>query len=223
MSAPAYGSLLLFAIAAVFHLVSCFWKDAKYADLSKPLLMPLLALTAVLSLIPAAAPVSTVVLVTLALIAATAGDVLLLDASKWRFIAGTICFFAGHVFYLCLFAPAIAHIAPWSWAIFIPVALAFTYASWTTINKPTGISGIFIVVYTLILCTMVYSGVAGIISHYTAGSLFVLLGSLLFIASDGILSLTLFKKDFYPSRFVIMATYIAAEALLVYGACCQYC
>ena len=72
MSAPAIGSLVLFLLVAIFHLTACFYKNPKYADLSKPLLMPFLALTAVLFLLEKGAPTSTIVILTLALALGTA-------------------------------------------------------------------------------------------------------------------------------------------------------
>lgn len=187
------------------------------------MLMPLLALTAVLTLIPVKAPASILWFVTLALIFGTVGDVFLLDAkNNKRFLAGTASFFTGHLFYLFIFAPAIFKLPSWSWIIALPLSVAFTYVSWLAINRPKGITAVFIWGYTFILCMMVFSGVAGISSLHASPYSFVLAGAIMFIVSDGILSMTLYKKDFSSSRFVIMITYIAAEALLVLGACGLY-
>ncbi|MFA6937276.1 MAG: lysoplasmalogenase [Treponema sp.] len=222
MSAPAIGSLVLFLLVAIFHLTACFYKNPKYADLSKPLLMPFLALTAVLFLLEKGAPTSTIVILTLALALGTAGDVFLLDAKDKRFILGTLSFFIGHIFYLILFIPLTQKMPLWSWAVFAVCATLFTLCSWITINKPKGVKGVFIALYSLILCTIFFCGLSGTLTGYSSAALYVMIGAILFIASDGILSLTLFKKDFHFSRVVIMATYIAAEALLVLGAVAPY-
>lgn len=222
MSAPAIGSLVLFLLVAVFHLAACFFKNPKYADLSKPLLMPFLALTAVLLLLQKGAPNSTIIILTLALAFGTAGDIFLLDAKDKSFILGTLSFFIGHIFYLILFIPLTQKMPLWSWAVFAVCAILFTLCSWITINKPKGVKGVFIALYSLILCTIFFCGLSGTITGYSSAALYVMIGAVLFIASDGILSLTLFKKDFRFSRFVIMATYIAAEVLLTLGAVAPY-
>ena len=232
MSAPAICSCILLVIAIVFHLASCFMKDQKYADNSKPVLMPLLALTAVLSLIPSKAPTILVWYVTLALTFGTVGDVLLIHPkNKKRFLGGLGAFFIGHIFYLCIFAPAISKLPVWSYFIAAICTAGVVFVSWLTINKPKGKTGISICFYVVMLCALIFSGIANVIDYYPArpywahgeGSpLTILFGAILFMISDSVLSLSLFKKDFYPSRFIIMLTYIAAQVLLVYGACCKY-
>jgi len=222
MSSPAIGSLVLFGLVTVFHLVTCFMKNPKYSDLSKPLLMPFLALTAVLILIPQGASSSTIFILTFALVFGTIGDVFLLDAKGNRFILGTLALFIGHIFYLILFIPATADLPWWAWIIFVLGAIIFTLCSWLAINRPKGLTGVFVALYSLILCTIFFSGLSGVITGYSTGSIFVLIGSAAFILSDGILSMTLFKQDFFPSRFIIMLNYIGAEVLLTLGAVVPY-
>lgn len=226
MTAPSIAVLILFCLVALFHLITCFGTTpsnstntlSNYADLSKPLLMPLLGLVAVMILIPAKAT-TTAWLISFALLFGMVGDCFLLNAKdSKRFIAGTIAFFTGHVFYLFLFAPAILRLPVWSWIIAGLAAGGITFYSWKSSGGKKNLTGFVVIMYSLMLCVMAFSGIAGTVSHYTSGSLFVLLGAILFMISDSILSATLFTKDFYPSRFIIMATYIIAEICLVTGA-----
>src|SRR5574344_1749646 len=241
MTAPAIAVFFLLCMTVIVHLVCCFGTQpdntsnsfSNYADYSKPLLMPLLALAAAMILIPLKPSVSystyfipaqkALWLITFALLFGTAGDILLLDATKTkRFIAGTTSFFIGHIFYLCISGPAAAQLLAWSWGIAMPAAAAATFLSWLSSGAKKDASGITIAVYTMMLCMMLFCSLAGILTGYSKGSLYIFLGTILFILSDGTLSFTLFVEDFYPSRFVIMLTYIAAQLLIVFGAIAPY-
>lgn len=177
--------------------------------------MPMLALVVALLLISKGAPCSVIVMVTFALLCGMTGDLFLLDATNnTRFLAGTLSFFVGHLFYLSLFSTGMLLLPWWSWLIYLPIAGAFTFCTWSTISKPSGVTGVFICAYTFILTLLLFSGIAAVITRSTSGAWYILIGAILFICSDGILSFTLYQKDFPGSRFVIMATYITAQIML---------
>ena len=226
MSALGLATFIFTILVSIFHLWVCLGQYKKngnecqskfLADCSKPMLMPLLALSALFILLEKNAPASKSMLLALALIFGTAGDCFLLNAEKKiNFNLGTISFLIGHFFYLAIFLPS-AFSLPWF--IFLITALLgiiFAVMTFFMLKKPKGLTGILCMLYSFIIVVLIFSGIAMLLAHKKEG-IFVITGALIFAISDSVLSNTLFVKDFKNSRFVIMFTYIIAQMLLVWG------
>lgn len=226
-----------FFAAAAFHLISCLAGKERYADISKVVLMPLLiAGIAVFYFIrfktDAAAGISLipVILVCAALAAGNAGDIFLLGNVKPATMAKGLCsFLAGHFIYIAVllfFIPFIPP-APLFTVIFVAVYAAAVCLSWFVAEKPRGILGAGVITYAGILGTfslIALLHLAGVLHTGEHRELAVPLikiytGTVLFIASDGILSRTIFVKPFFQSRFAVMSTYIAAQFCIAWGFC----
>ena len=93
----------LFAAAVAVNLYANYLGDPFLANRSKPLLMPLLALTALL-FFPPGRPRTEKWLLAAALAFGTAGDVLLMYSGQTFFLLGMAMFLLGHLCYLTLFA-----------------------------------------------------------------------------------------------------------------------
>ena len=93
----------LFAAAVAVNLYANYLGDSLLAARSKPLLMPLLAITALL-FFPEWRPRAEKWLLAAALAFGTAGDVLLLYKGQTFFLLGMAMFLLGHLCYLTLFA-----------------------------------------------------------------------------------------------------------------------
>ena len=93
----------LFAAAVAVNLYANYLGDPFLANRSKPLLMPLLAITALL-FFPEWRPRTEKWLLTAALAFGTAGDVLLMYSGQVFFLLGMAMFLLGHLCYLTLFA-----------------------------------------------------------------------------------------------------------------------
>jgi uncharacterized membrane protein YhhN len=208
----------LFIVDSILHLIGCITGNKKLCTITKPLLMPLLAATAAVILIPEL-PASgfTLIFTMLALACGTAGDILLLYTGKKYFILGALCFFAGHIFWIVQYAPAFSTLS--LAALFIGAACSAAYlaAVYFIIVKPADVMGAGFLVYGAALCMLVFTGAAAVNAYHTTVSELFLSGALLFLASDSMLGYTVMKKKFPLSEFLIMATYIAAQALLTAG------
>ena len=93
----------LFVAAVAVNLYANYLGDPFLANRSKPLLMPLLALTALL-FFPEWRPHTEKWLLAAALAFGTAGDVLLLYKGQLFFLLGMAMFLLGHLCYLTIFA-----------------------------------------------------------------------------------------------------------------------
>jgi uncharacterized membrane protein YhhN len=179
--------------------------DAGHA-VAKPLLMPLLALWAVLRRAPRP--------LVAALLFGWGGDVLLLSDAEAAFLAGMGCFAAGHVCYLVLFrAHGSRYAVPRARAALL--ALGYATALVTTVallwpDLPANLR-LPVVGYSLLLTAMAYRAAIRL-------GLFTGLGGVLFLLSDTLIATGVADWPQPPGPdFWIMLTYIAAQALLAGG------
>lgn len=136
------------------------------------------------------------------------GDVFLMPQTRY-FIPGLVCFLAGHIFYLVAFIPEIRHRSP-----LIPAAVyglggtALALLIWRlTESGPATMIGP-VCAYALVILTMGWRGIA-------TGIPWAVTGSLLFIVSDGLLSLELFVGAFPGSHAAIWLIYYGAQVCMV--------
>jgi len=205
--------LSIFAAAALLQLYACFYGKQRLRAITKPLLMPLLA---VLYFISADEPR---LLVAATLLCGMAGDIFLLLPNKF-FKYGMIFFGLGHIGYIAaFFLYAGAGGAPFFPAVllaalYMGAAASFHGRIFSYIPKERKAETFF---YTLLLCAM---GVAAGMSFFvrsTPSRLPFLLGGLLFAVSDALLARRLFYKKSLHGNFAVMLTYLAAQACLAAG------
>lgn len=183
----------------------------------KPALLPLLAVTT----LAAAGGVESrgIKLLLLAQLLGFTGDTLLLFAGFKPFIGGMAAFLLGHLCYITIFGGQ-------SWKgiglkVWIP-ALIVMGGIVAGLIWAIGVEGDLLVpmcVYGMVLMLLIFSGLAGVVHCRGGAWLLVLTGSLLFTFSDALIALETFSEK--PASWIpatIMATYLAAQALLAIGA-----
>ncbi len=203
-------ALACFAVLTVVHLYACARKIQKLRRYTKPFLMPVLMLWYTLA---AQAPSA---LIALALLFGCVGDFFLLhDERKKNLYAGIGCFAAGHILYLAFLIPRISLPAWW-----ITTLIAVFYGAgvaWSCLRiKPHAQKEMLLGsgLYALLLCAMSACAALYALSGHTA---LPLLGSLLFLVSDSILSNEILVKETRYGTLAVMSTYIAAQFLLTVG------
>ena len=215
-------SIIFLAVSAV-HLVFCVIDNDKLRALTKPLLMPALALAVAITLCARLPDSRTaLVLIVFALFFGFLGDVFLINKSPKLFFTGACCFLVGHIFWIAQYASSFKSFPIWAYivaAACYAAAIALAYGSF---NKPKGPFGIGFIIYALFLSALNSTGIAAVHAHKTTGAVLFLAGSILFIISDTILARTVFKSKFFQSHFLIMVTYIAAQVLLACGVVLPY-
>lgn len=227
MNVFSISVLGLFFALSIFHLFCSFCQYLNlssnfkkscviYADYTKPVLLPVLCLFAILTLLNNGTTNKTVLILCGALFFGAVGDFILLNPlDKKYFVAGTLSFLAGHICFLCLLTTEFF----WQQRMLIYTTVIsgiFSVGAWLLNGHKKGPSGAVILVYGFILFVQLSSGIQNLVNHESFG-IFQTIGGALFIVSDGVLSFTLFTKDFKFSRFLIMLTYLLAEMFLTFA------
>lgn len=210
---------LFFALLAVVHLISTLWSFPWGIWITKPLLLPTLAAIYYLQVPRPLRGFDRLILV--ALLASCAGDIWLMLGRESFFLFGLGSFLIAHLFYIAAFlrapgrSPGIRQ--GWPALILILYAILFVSYLWAdldpTLSIPVGI-------YALVIGIM---GGAAFLFRYkmgpSTGGILVVMGALLFIASDSLIALNKFKPDLalWQPRFLIMLTYIAGQWLICEG------
>ncbi len=213
-----------FFVVSAIHIATCFFPTNKLSKVTKVLAMPLLALAVVF-----AKDGKNMLYLVCALIAGCLGDYFLLrPVSKKNFLRGVFAFFIGHAFYLLILIPRSQFwlLPPWCVVIIVLVYSFAVFMIYNMLHKPKGMRGFAAVVYAFMLLLINFTCISSILTVlFDTGSLvtvtpatwFIVGGNLLFLLSDSLLSVTMFKDDFKFSRVYVMTTYLAAQFFLVLG------
>jgi uncharacterized membrane protein YhhN len=211
-----YGFAAFLLIAAIHLLAIVFvWEDIRF--ITKPLLMPLLAL-AVYANSPAGKQRSIILI---AILFSFLGDTFLLFDYKnpLYFIFGLVSFLVTHILYIVYFIgiqpeqPSLLKKYPWLILIIIGYGFSLVYFLFPKL----GDLKIPVIVYAAIICSMllcsihIYKKV-----NPKAGFLFVG-GAILFVLSDSMLAINKFSAAFPWSALLIMLTYCAAQYFIAKG------
>jgi uncharacterized membrane protein YhhN len=150
------------------------------------------------------------------------GDIILMFADKGElyFIAGLIAFLLSHIFYIILFSKQLKIYLKKSKIIFwIGVtAIAFYLIVMMLILLPSlGDLKIPVFVYALTISIMLLFALKGFMNWHKPASIYILIGAIIFVASDSILAFDKFYAPLQYSSFLIMATYLIAQYLIVIG------
>jgi len=208
----------LYAADIAVHLTAVAKKNERLRRTTKVLLMPLLALTfllAWLSVTAAALPV----LVIAGLLMGFAGDTALLSHhSRIGLPLGLASFAAGHVLYTIQIWKA-AHLPAW-WVILVLVlaygaCVARMYVKlFPYLPKAFRIPALS---YMMLISTLSLSAASAAIASFSIGAGLLLLGTLLFMLSDGILSFEMFRSETKSSHLRVMVPYLAGQTLIASG------
>lgn len=206
---------VFFALSAV-HLYACYFHIIRLRYITKPFLMPVLALLYLVS----AGSFSAVVFA--AVLFGMLGDIFLLFRRRKAFFgAGLAAFAVGHVLYLTvLIPPSLAVSQPvWLYALMALPFLAGVAAC--CVRRMPFAPKLFhpaMLIYALLLASMGFFTLALMLSARTTAAVLLFTGALCFIGSDTILALSIFKyKERVKANFAVMLTYIAAQFLLISG------
>jgi uncharacterized membrane protein YhhN len=186
--------------------------------LTKPLLMPLLAL-AYLAASPSAPP-RLRRLVSIDLIASCGGDTLLLSQSDVAFAIGSGCFAVAHVAAILALiglgsgGGAIAR-APW---LLVVVVLAWIVPN-LAIAPHAGVLAFVVVPYSALLTAMAACAFDTLGRIPRAPALALSFGALAFVESDSTIAFARFAPAFAPphSDVVVIVFYLIAQSAIVWG------
>ncbi len=216
----AFYAFIPFIIVSLADIVCLFLADCTSFDgravarYIKPFLIPMLALAVGLTAKLFSRPLKTTVLLLCALGFHTAGDILLLFSGTAMFLAGMLAFLIGHIFYLTLI---------WEWfkekaigfkllLMLITVAVAFILMIPFRLKGPLALAPLL---YAMVVFALTSFSVAGLINGHK-NALLSTIGGVLFCISDSMIALNAFAGiNFTYRNFLIMLTYLVAQALIV--------
>jgi uncharacterized membrane protein YhhN len=211
---------ILFVVNAVVNLVGNTMGVSILADVTKPLIVPLLLGYYVAgSEYPRSKPLM------IALITCWLGDVALMFVglkATW-FMTGLVLFLAGHIFYIITYRQHRSEsdereLLPVQKIRFaLPIVLAGTGLVVVLFPMLTGGLQLPVIIYATAITVMVMTAIFRFGRTNNKSYWLVLTGALLFMVSDSILAINKFLGAIEMGGVLIMLTYIAAQFLIVEG------
>lgn len=210
-------------ILSIFIGFSCFYlaitalNQEELARYLKPFLLPILLVAVYLT-----DKFKTKLLLLTALTFSWIGDIVLLFANKGEiyFIVGLVAFLISHVFYIVLFSKQTISTSisnKISFGAGIGLILLYFFGMINTLGPKLGPLTVPVIVYAIVISTMLYFALKGSYQWKTIPYQSVLIGAILFIASDSILAFNKFYQPIQHCSFFIMITYLAAQYGIVWG------
>jgi len=209
--------LILFIIISLAHLVSEAMWSRVGRFITKPLLMPALALYYVTS----ATQVNPVLIA--AIVCGWLGDIFLMipdpQSTRRYFKAGLVAFLLGHILYIAVFAaylPRVESVPVWGWAA-VAVYVGAGAVGYRLIIPHAGKMLPAIIAYIIIIVLMGASTVLPLGSVSTAGAFTAMAGAFVFMVSDTLNAYNRFVREIPLERLFTMGTYLVGQFLLVQG------
>lgn len=213
------------AIAAAINVYGCWSMNKRMAGISKVFLMPLVIaiyLAAIARRDGAVTGAALSIPLLLGMLCGYAGDLFLLKDSL--FTAGLAAFLCGHIFYIIAFAKDIVW-RPQTALLLLVVVLYIIYIFWLKRHLIPFVPKKMKAPVFVYMGAIVAMSVAAFLRFSAVGSgmsaeyiFYTFLGSVLFVASDSILAMTVFKRDVGSFMEVgVMITYVFAQFLIMWG------
>jgi uncharacterized membrane protein YhhN len=153
-------------------------------------------------------------LLMLALAFSLTGDAFLMF--EGYFIAGLASFLAAHVCYIVLFKDGVEWLPNWR-ALALVLALATAMYAFLFGHLPEGLR-LPVAAYTLAIALMAAQAIGRAMALRNASAAGVATGAVLFMLSDSLLAINRFAMPLPMAQFWVLATYYAAQALIVHNA-----
>ncbi len=208
---------LVFILVCLVDIFAVIESAAWLHFAAKPLLMPLLIGWLYFS----STPTGGKKLVLTGLLFSWWGDTLLLFDHKGMlfFAAGLVCFLATHIFYILYFSrtphrpPSLLKKKPWISILVI----AYGTSLLILLLPGLGALRIPVIIYAIVICSMLLSSFQAFNRVSQPSGFLFIAGALLFTLSDSLLAWNKFYRPVPGAGAAIMATYCAAQLLIVKG------
>jgi uncharacterized membrane protein YhhN len=153
------------------------------------------------------------------------GDIILMYADKGElyFIFGLVAFLISHIVYIALFNRQLKTENNKNKLIFlmgIGVILTYLSAMLLLLLPSLGDLKIPVIIYAIVISTMLLFAFKGSLHWQNPANIFILLGAIIFVASDSILAINKFYVALPNASFWIMITYLVAQFCITSGVLC---
>ena len=150
------------------------------------------------------------------------GDIILLFADKGElyFIGGLIAFLFSHIFYIVLFNKQLKIYLKKSKIIYwigITIIIIYLIGMMVLLMPNLGNLLLPVFVYAMTISIMLLFALKGFMNWHKPANSYILIGAIIFVASDSILAFDKFYAPIQYSSFFIMITYLTAQYLIVMG------
>jgi uncharacterized membrane protein YhhN len=206
----------LFAIVSILEIVFVSTDNQTLRYFTKPLIIPLLAFIYLSYQHPRKPLFKDYIL--LGLLFSWVGDVLLQMPNL--FVPGLLSFLTAHIFYIIYFAKtksdqhSFFKLRPIMLIAVMAYLVEFIYILWPTL----GPMRIPVLIYGVTISTMLSAALWQYQKLENKTALYFIIGATLFVTSDSLLALNMFKENFSMAGILIMSTYILAQLFIVLGA-----
>ncbi|MDH4130919.1 MAG: lysoplasmalogenase [Gemmatimonadota bacterium] len=209
---PGPAMLAAAALSALLHLRAEYQGPRWQVYLFKPLTTTLLLLLAAFS--PSAHGPRYQLFVVVGLACSLAGDVFLM-LPRDRFLPGLASFLLAHLAYVAAFSSGVPFdTAPLLFLPLVAVAIPLLRLLWPSLGRLR----LPVLLYAATILVMVWRAWARPLALPSVGAAIAAVGATLFMVSDAILALNRFHRHFRSAQTLIMATYVAAQALIAISA-----
>lgn len=149
-------------------------------------------------------------LIIAALVFSLAGDIFIMLPTD-KFVQGLASFLVAHIFYILAFTSGFGPFFEWPYLL---PALIYTLVFLRILLPKTAELKIPVLIYSMVLMIFLWQAMGRAFYLADNNSLYVLAGSILFVASDSVLAYDRFVKSFKYSQAFILSTYWAAQLFL---------
>ncbi|MBR5661354.1 MAG: aldehyde dehydrogenase family protein [Bacteroidales bacterium] len=210
----------IFRVPVVVNLIAVTIGSRPLEMISKPLLMPLIALAIYLIAKERDIRGRRVPLIICALLFGAVGDILLMLGGPGRFMAGVLSFFLGHVLYFSVLP------SPWKVKGLSGKILSLLFLSallagvlFLASRFPLeGVMAIAVKVYACAFAFLIYASVTAAIDRKRPLYLLTALGFVIFSISDTLVGIGAFTDIKVPCHgLLVMSTYIAAQMIVAFS------
>jgi uncharacterized membrane protein YhhN len=202
----------LIILLFIGYLVLVFFEQEFIASYIKPLLVPVLLLS-----FYASVKQRGNYKIIGALVFSTMGDILLIFEGRPFFILGLLSFLLAHVLYVLIFRSRAGTIKlDFYSALCSLVIIAYYFFFMKFLWPHLGAMRIPVLAYAFVISGMLWMALQ-LLRSTSSFRWHIVLGAMLFVVSDSVLSIQLFYSSFEFAHFYVMLTYLLAQLLLVYG------
>ncbi|MBR5397789.1 MAG: aldehyde dehydrogenase family protein [Bacteroidales bacterium] len=208
----------LFLIPVIVNLIGQYTGNSAFTTVSKPILMPLLALTAWLVMTIGGVRGRRKTTIVLALLFGALGDILLMVHGTSWFLAGMLAFLVGHIFYYSTLPRPWKTRGFWETAfslILLAALLIFVVSEVRKLFHVEGAMGWALTLYACAFAFLIHGCIMAAMIRRRPLFLLAALGFTIFAFSDVLVGLGVFTDIKIPKRgFIVMGTYILAQMLV---------
>src|SRR5678810_196324 len=210
--------IILFLLMLLIDLVAVYSNNESLRFITKPLLMPLLAIYLLLQTSSVTSALK--VWIFLALFFSWLGDILLLFEEREPnfFLFGLSAFFVAQVFYIVFFHNIRMREYIRGNALLLLLVIVYYSILISVLSPYLGSMTLPVRIYGVVLSFMVMLAMHTMLGKNKKAALWMTMGAILFVVSDSLLAFNKFFSPFNNAGVIIMLTYGLAQLFITEGA-----